>query len=660
LAAAFTQNGDTIYVAHNYANSPINVTYSNGYVLGVPAKSMATSKDISIHGTLSSSFAEAYPGGSVELNLTVNGGIPTQVEFVDGETTIGQVSQAPYIFQATNLGVGKHSFYARIYEGNNFAISNLITVIVGEQLPYLGYPSEIPGILQAGHFDIYEGGIGQGISYIDMDPQNNGDFRLSEYVDASNDFAEGAVVGWIASGEWLEYTIDVQQPGYYSLNFRYASGNTSGGGPFNIESDGLLIKSGITVNYSGNWGTWATKTVNDIPLKSGKQVLRLFFLNGEFNLGNLTFNYSLPLSYDQPVANAGNNILVQLPATTTTLDGSNSTNPGTGSLSSSWTQISGPANLVFSNSQDAQPVVSSLTEGVYLVKLKVDNGSYSDEDDVYVISNTSANVAPKVSIVSPGNNSEFLEEDVILVSAIASDLIGTVVEVEFFADYASLGTATQFPYQVNWTPSIGQYSLTAVATDNDGSSTTSLAVLVSVTPAPPCYGTSSNGEFDYEFSDADNNPTITFIPTLPGMGSPTCILYYGTNSGTLPGYPVTPNVPYQISASEGTLIYFYYTYSYPGQGEHNNSANKDTYVVGSCKVLSMNAFEKDLRVKYYPNPVTNLLNLELPGGKNDISVYDYTGKVIANFSVSNKYFTYDMSHFGSGIYESGLKRYEKK
>ncbi|NNC95065.1 MAG: hypothetical protein HKN92_05840, partial [Chitinophagales bacterium] len=108
-------------------------------------------------------------------------------------------------------------------------------------------------------------------------------------------------------------------------------------------------------------------------------------------------------------------------------------------------------------------------------------------------------------------------------------------------------------------------------------------VAITVVNAPPCYGTSWDGDFDYEFSPADNNPTLTFIPSGPGVGDPTCILYYGTNPSSLPGYFVTPNIPYTLNASMGTTIYFYYTYSFPGFVEKNNSANKDSYVIGSCK-----------------------------------------------------------------------------
>lgn len=650
IAAAFSNNGEIIYSAYNYESTPKSVSFSDGYVLYVPARSMATSKDISITGNLSSSFYSAYPGGSVNLSLNTSGGSPSQVEFIDGESLIGQNLQAPFTWQAGSLGVGKHNFYARIYDGNNFSISNIVSVIVGEQLPYQGYPAQIPGSIQAAYFDLYQGGNGQGIAYSDVNVENNGGFRETEYVDASMDVNEGGVVGWIASGEWLEYTIDVQQPGNYTLVFRYACGNQSGGGPFKIESDGHLIKSGITVNYSGDWNAWTNKTVNNIPLKGGKQVLRLAFEEGELNLGSMTFTYDAPLPYDQPVADAGSNILVQLPDDVATLDGSNSSDPDGLALTYSWTQIYGPTVLVFSNQQAAQTTASTLEEGVYLLQLTVSNGSYSDIDEVYVISSTGANVAPSVSIYSPTDHSSYLSGESIQISAIASDLIGNVEQVEFYVNSSSIGISTQYPYEQSWAPLVGQYELTAVATDNDGSSTTSEIVHVEVEPAPSCYNTSSNGEFDYEFSPDDNNPTITFIPSIPGMGEPTCILYYGTDAGLLPGYPVTPNVPYQITASEGTLIYFYYTYSYPGQGEHNNSANKDTYVVGSCESLSVPASENLRPIKFYPNPVSNMLTIELPGNEAILTVFDYTGKQIDRFTSQQKKIFYKMGEFKSGLY----------
>ena len=53
----------------------------------------------------------------------------------------------------------------------------------------------IPGTIEAGHFDSYEAGVGQNISYYDSS-QIIRDTRPDEYVDTELDNNEGAIVGW--------------------------------------------------------------------------------------------------------------------------------------------------------------------------------------------------------------------------------------------------------------------------------------------------------------------------------------------------------------------------------------------------------------------------------------------------------------------------------
>ena len=409
LAAAFNNNGDITYVAQNYSGNTKVVAFSSGYNLTVPAHTLATSKDIQLKGVLTSSFLEAYPGGSVDLSVNVSWGLATNVVFFDGDSVIGSTNQMPFLFTADNLKVGKHNFYARVYDGAHFNITNIVTVTVGEQLPYTGTAFAIPGSFDAAHYDIFEGGVGNGIAYQDMSVVNEGNFRLTEYVDAESKTNEGDVVGWIAPGEWLEYTVNVQQAGNYSMTFRYASGNSAGGGPLRLESDGLIVKSNISVGSTGNWNTWATKTVSNVPLKSGKQVFRVFFEAGELNVGEFSFTYTSPLGYSQPFADAGTNQIIVLPQSTAILDASGSFDPNGGTITYLWSQVYGPTNLQFSNSTLAQPTISGLADGVYLLKVKVDNGSYYDEDLVYIISSSSNNVAPKVSISSPAATQNLLK-----------------------------------------------------------------------------------------------------------------------------------------------------------------------------------------------------------------------------------------------------------
>ena len=663
LAAVFNKDGEKTYVAHNYQNETVNVEFSDGFVLEVAPRSMATNKDVALGGLLSSNFNQAYAGGSVQLSLSVIGGTATKVEFFDGEQLMGEMTTAPYVFQAKNLWAGKHSLYAKIYNGEQFGVSNLVSVIAGEQLPYGGEAIQIPGSFQVAHYDVFEGGNGQGICYSDTSPGNNADFRPEEDVDAVAGSAEGDHVGWIAAGEWMEYTIEVAEAGTYSLEFRYACGNPNGGGPFQLESDGQVVSSKISVGYTGDWNAWRTQTVEGIPLKSGKQILRLAFEEGELNLARMTLQYKLPLSYSQPIAEAGENLLVTLPETSTTLDGSNSIDPFGGDLTYNWTQIYGSSNVLLSDAQAAQPELSGLLEGVYLMQLEVSNGDRADTDEVYIIVSSDANVAPQVAIATPTEDAEYIEGKSIAITAMASDLGGMVEKVEFLVDNELIGTAITSPYTTNWTTTVGEHLLTAIAYDNEGASTTSQTVRILVNPAPSCSGTSHNGDFDYEFSPDSDNPTLTFIPSKSGVGSPTCILYYGTNASSLPGYGVTPNVPFQLNASEGTTIYFYYTYSYPGEVERNNAANKDSYVIGTCLPVPIDAPSSNaaLDIRYYPNPVSNILTLELPTiqGESEVVVYDLAGKkVVEFFGVVEDRLEVDMSGFGSGVYLVSMKSRE--
>ena len=97
----------------------------------------------------------------------------------------------------------------------------------------------------------------------------------------------------------------------------------------------------------------------------------------------------------------------------------------------------------------------------------------------------------------------------------------------------------------------------------------------------PCRQT-ANADFDYEFSTDPENPTITFIPTRAGVGTPTLIFYYGTGGGPWPGYGITPNTPFALNnASAGDTIGFYFTYS-TSAGERNTLGDNAKYTIGTC------------------------------------------------------------------------------
>ncbi|OON67165.1 glycosyl hydrolase [Hymenobacter sp. CRA2] len=301
LAAVFrSRSGQKTYVAHNYGSTATTVTFSDGYVLNVPARKTATSRDVTVSGTLAANAVEVVTGGSVTLTASVSGAGVTGVEFFDGPTSLGRVNAAPFVKTASSLPVGIHTFYAKVYAGTSFSVTNLVSVQVGKQASFTGTPQAIPGTIEAGRYDTYPGGSGQDIAYSDVSEGNQATyepaptqaFRPDQGVDAVLDPAEGATVGWVDAGEWLEYTVNVAQAGTHTLNLRYAAGNAGGGGPFFLSVDGTRVSPDQTVTTTSNWGTWATKTITGLSLPAGEHVLRLTFTQGGLNVGRLAFTYT--------------------------------------------------------------------------------------------------------------------------------------------------------------------------------------------------------------------------------------------------------------------------------------------------------------------------------------------------------------------------------
>jgi alkaline phosphatase/fibronectin type 3 domain-containing protein len=95
------------------------------------------------------------------------------------------------------------------------------------------------------------------------------------------------------------------------------------------------------------------------------------------------------------------------------------------------------------------------------------------------------NVPPTIAITSPENGATFGSAPAeVTITASASDSDGSLTSVQFFANGVGLGVDSVAPYQVTASLDAGTYALTAVATDNQGTTTTSAPVHVTV-GAPP-------------------------------------------------------------------------------------------------------------------------------------------------------------------------------
>ncbi|WP_127844572.1 glycosyl hydrolase [Psychroflexus aestuariivivens] len=618
IAASFVLGDETTYVAHNYSDSPISVNFSDGYILNVPANEMVTSKDVEVSGVLSADFYQAFPNGSVNLTATVEGNGITKVEFFDGETSLGEDNSAPYEMTANNLTLGIHNMYAKVFVGDQFNVTNIIEIQVGEQVPFLGEAFQIPGTIQAGNYDAFEGGIGQNISYFDSSQNNEGDYRTNEYVDAAQITQEGPTVGWIASGEWLEYTIDVDDSGNYDVNLRYSSGNPNGGGPFHFEIDGNIVSPDFTLPTTSDWDSWQDITFNNVQLTEGEHILRLAVTNGEFNLGEMTFTYASELDFVPPIANAGQNVVVVLPATTTSLDGSASFDPEGESITFSWEQLYGPSTISFDDNTAMLPNVSGLLEGVYKVELTVSDGTFTATDEVLILVSDTGNTNPAVSITSPTNGATFVQGQTININATATDLDGTVDLVEFYDGSTKIGEDTTPPFSFDYeSPEVGVHDLTVVATDDMSGQTTSQIFSITVAGVVSCseisdeaqQGSFSTG-YEATFETVGNTVTITFEMLDTDKEGVVAYLWEQTpfsevQMDNVGGLTFSKTINGQ---TDGTTLSYACKFAFAGGLAVTEYIS---YTVGdNCETTKVVKTDFNDNIKIYPNPASTTLHFE--------------------------------------------------
>ncbi|GGY71191.1 hypothetical protein GCM10011613_14750 [Cellvibrio zantedeschiae] len=124
------------------------------------------------------------------------------------------------------------------------------------------------------------------IDYYDSNAANQAgaDYRKGDGVDieASTDTGGGYNVGYIDSGEWLEFGIKVTKSGNFSADARVASAQA--GGKFQLELDGVKIGDELQSPNTGGWQSWQTVSGTLGTIAEGAHSLCVQMKSGPFNL----------------------------------------------------------------------------------------------------------------------------------------------------------------------------------------------------------------------------------------------------------------------------------------------------------------------------------------------------------------------------------------
>jgi len=164
----------------------------------------------------------------------------------------------------------------------------------------------IPGKVECEKYDVG----GEGIAYHDADSVNNGSghlnpndgtfyntFRINEGVDISYTKVGGTddnpynkvepkmkqlYVGWTSPGEWINYTVNVRETGFYAADIMYTS-NADGKIAIDVDGKPWLEPMLITSTFNAaepiawrQWHHWNRQPIfTRLKLSKGKHVLTL-------------------------------------------------------------------------------------------------------------------------------------------------------------------------------------------------------------------------------------------------------------------------------------------------------------------------------------------------------------------------------------------------
>ena len=318
---------------------------------------------------------------------------------------------------------------------------------------------------------------------------------------------------------------------------------TSLSGASSYDPDGSITA------YAWAWISGPTQFDIGSPAASATTLTNLAEGTYQFKLtvtdnGGLTNNDTIriivkpaPPANKPPVANAGTDLTITLPADYTTLDGNKSNDPDGTITNYSWTWISGPSKYTIATSTKVSTQVTGLTEGVYAFRLIItDNGGLTHSDTVRVTVNAAPNKLPTanagadITLTLPTNNTT-------LNGSSSKDDDGSITKYAWTwvsgpAQYHLSNAAIESPGLSNLV--VGTYQFKLEITDNRGG-TSSDVVLVTVKPAPKTLPEAKAG-----------NDIVVYLP------SP--VIQLNGNNSLDPDGSIVSYVWRKISGGNATLV----------------------------------------------------------------------------------------------------------
>lgn len=286
---------------------------------------------------------------------------------------------------------------------------------------------------------------------------------------------------------------------------------------------------------------------------------------------------------------------------------------------------------------------------------------YDNLDSYNADMGTGSNQPPSVSITNPADGSGFAEGTSVTITADATDSDGTIGQVEFFANGIPIGIDASQPYSADWIVAVGTSTLTAVATDNAGATTTSQSIAITgqasgdatgVHVASIVTGTASAGK-----GGKYGTATVTIADNLGNHVSGAVVS--GTFSGTFNEQAsgttdANGTVVLQTQASaKGSVIVGLCIDDVIAILPYDSASNVVSCSSSTSKTAAVEeTTDTSLNFKIYPNPGVERIQVSLDGlsGTVLVTILDISGKTLFAKQLETGNEEIDISSLARGIY----------
>jgi chitodextrinase len=364
-------------------------------------------------------------------------GSVSKMEFFNGTTKLGEKTAAPFAMEWTSVATGTYTLTAKATDNQGTSSTSTSITVVVEAKPVAPRPApnQLPTVALTSP--------ASGASYTEGNTVT---------ITAAASDADGSV----SKVEFFANSIKIGE---------------KTNAPFTITWTAVAGSQSITAKVTDNANAVATSaavavTVNAVPPPPVENKLPIVAIsspavNARFTEGNTISITASATDSDGSIAK------VEFFAGSTKI-GEKTAAP----YSVSWTKVArGNYALTAVATDNKGGKTTSAAVSIAVVAAPV----------VVTPAPPAANQVPTVRLSSPTANGTYTTAQTVPLVADAKDADGSVSKVEFFANESKIGEKTAAPYSMSTTLKAGSYSLTAVATDNKGSSATSAAITINVT-----------------------------------------------------------------------------------------------------------------------------------------------------------------------------------